>query len=74
MARLGLTYADFQTTKPDIIYCGCYGFRKEGPYADRPAYDDVIQGVSGLSAIMDLTAVNLNMCRHYLRTKPQEWQ
>ena len=52
MARLGLTYADFQTTKPDIIYCGCYGFGKEGPYADRPAYDDVIQGASGLSSIM----------------------
>ncbi|MEE2931980.1 MAG: CoA transferase [Pseudomonadota bacterium] len=52
MARLGLTYADFQITKPDIIYCGCYGFGKEGPYADRPAYDDVIQGVSALSSIM----------------------
>ena len=56
MSRLGLTYAHFQTIKPDIIYCGCYGFGNEGPYADRPAYDDVIQGVSGLSSIMGLNS------------------
>jgi crotonobetainyl-CoA:carnitine CoA-transferase CaiB-like acyl-CoA transferase len=52
MARLGLEYADLSAVKADIIYCACYGFGESGPYAGRPAYDDVIQGASGLSSIL----------------------
>ncbi|HAT36763.1 MAG TPA: CoA transferase, partial [Rhodospirillaceae bacterium] len=52
MRRLGLEYTDLKKSNPNIIYCACYGFGEDGPYAGRPAYDDVIQGVSGLSSIL----------------------
>lgn len=48
--RLGLTYDDVRKVNPNIIYCGAYGFNQEGPYANKPAYDDMIQGVSGIAA------------------------
>jgi len=51
-AKLQLRYEDFQTTHPHLIYCGAYGFRKEGPLADKPAYDDIIQAASGLADVM----------------------
>jgi len=49
--RLGLGYAQIREVNPGIVYCGAYGFGKGGPYADDPAYDDMIQGVSGLCDI-----------------------
>jgi crotonobetainyl-CoA:carnitine CoA-transferase CaiB-like acyl-CoA transferase len=52
MRRLRLEYKDLKQARPDIVYCACYGFGEDGPYAGRPAYDDVIQGVSGLSSII----------------------
>lgn len=56
IARLGFAYEDVAAIKPDIIYCGCYGFSQDGPYADRPAYDDLIQAASGLVDIFRTTA------------------
>ena len=47
IAKLGLDYASVSAARPDIIYASAWGFRSNGPYADRPAYDDVIQGISG---------------------------
>lgn len=47
--RLGATYAALSAANPKIIVCKIYGFGEGGPYADRPAYDDVIQASSGLS-------------------------
>jgi crotonobetainyl-CoA:carnitine CoA-transferase CaiB-like acyl-CoA transferase len=49
MQRLGLGYDECRAVKPDLIYCGAYGFRQDGPYAARPAYDDIIQGLSGVA-------------------------
>lgn len=46
MARLGLTYEDVAAANPRIIYAGMFGYSQDGPYADRPAYDDLIQGAS----------------------------
>lgn len=48
MQRLRLGYADVTAVNPRIIYVGAYGFGQQGPYAARPAYDDLIQGMSGL--------------------------
>ncbi len=48
MQRLRLGYSDLAAVNPRIIYVGAYGFGQQGPYAARPAYDDLIQGMSGL--------------------------
>lgn len=49
--RLGLGYDSVRQHRSDIVYCGAYGYSVQGPYADKPAYDDMIQGVSGLAAL-----------------------
>ncbi len=48
--RLGATYDELQAVKPDLVYCQVVGFGSGGDYAGRPAFDDVIQGVSGFAA------------------------
>ena len=47
--RLGLSYAAVRQRRPDIVYAAAYGFGQTGPYADRPAYDDTIQAMTGLA-------------------------
>jgi crotonobetainyl-CoA:carnitine CoA-transferase CaiB-like acyl-CoA transferase len=54
-ARLGLAPEDLQKLKPDLIYCSVVGFGQEGRYKDKPAYDSIIQGASGLASINDGT-------------------
>jgi crotonobetainyl-CoA:carnitine CoA-transferase CaiB-like acyl-CoA transferase len=51
LARLGLTDTDLRSRRPDLIYCSATGFGSDGPYADKAAYDDVIQAVSGLASL-----------------------
>ena len=51
MSRLGLDYETVKWHKPDIIYCGMFGFGQQGRYRDRPAYDSIIQGASGVAAL-----------------------
>ena len=46
MKRLGLDYETLKQTNPSLIYVMISGFGPDGPYADRPAYDQVIQGLS----------------------------
>lgn len=48
MHRLRLGYADVVAANPRILYVGAYGYGQQGPYAARPAYDDLIQGMTGL--------------------------
>ena len=52
MQRLRLGYADVAAVNPRIIYVGAYGFGQQGPYAARPAYDDLIQGMTGMPWLM----------------------
>lgn len=52
MARLGLDYDAVRAVNPRIIHVSCCGFGQDGPYAARPAYDDLIQGASGLPWLM----------------------
>ncbi len=49
--RLGYGYEQVRAIKPDIVYCGAYGFGAAGPYSDKPAYDDLIQAGSGVAAL-----------------------
>jgi crotonobetainyl-CoA:carnitine CoA-transferase CaiB-like acyl-CoA transferase len=51
MARLGLGYDALRAVNPRIIYVGAYGYSQRGPYAARAAYDDLIQGASGIPAL-----------------------
>lgn len=51
MAKLGLAYDDVREINPRIIYCGAFGFGQNGPYADRPAYDDLIQAAVGMPVL-----------------------
>ena len=48
MARLKLAYDDVRAVNPRLVYVGCYGYSERGPYAGRAAYDDLIQGATGL--------------------------
>jgi crotonobetainyl-CoA:carnitine CoA-transferase CaiB-like acyl-CoA transferase len=50
LARLGVDYTAARALRPDVIYCNIVGFGQDGPYRDKPAYDNVIQGVGGIAA------------------------
>lgn len=52
LARLGLDYEAVRQHNPRIIHVSCCGFDQEGPYAARPAYDDLIQGATGVPWLM----------------------
>lgn len=51
MDRLGLCYTSLKSEKPGLIYCAISGFGQDGPWAERPAYDQIIQGVSGVMSL-----------------------
>src|ERR1700751_2425713 len=56
MARLNLGYDVVSKINPRLIYAGVFGFGQDGPYAAKPAYDDLIQGAAGLPALMAPTS------------------
>lgn len=49
--RLGVGWTRLRELKPSLIYCAVSGFGATGPMARRPAYDQVIQGLSGIMSI-----------------------
>jgi crotonobetainyl-CoA:carnitine CoA-transferase CaiB-like acyl-CoA transferase len=52
LEKFGLDYASLSARNPRLVYCSVTGFGQTGPYATRPGYDYVVQGMSG---VMDLT-------------------
>ncbi len=52
MERLGLGYERLRTLNPGLVYVGAYGFGQDGPYAKRPAFDDLIQGLAGIPSLI----------------------
>ncbi|WP_029047987.1 CaiB/BaiF CoA-transferase family protein [Cupriavidus sp. amp6] len=51
MDRLGLGYETLKQDNPRLIYCAISGFGQDGPLAELPAYDQIIQGMSGVMSI-----------------------
>lgn len=55
-SRIGLDYDALAAANPRLIYCHVRGFQDDGPYGGRPAYDDVIQALSGLAMLQSVPA------------------
>ena len=53
LEALGFGYATVAALNPRIIYCGAFGYGQSGPYARRPAYDDLIQGAVAMPALFE---------------------
>uniref|UniRef100_UPI004048A574 CaiB/BaiF CoA transferase family protein n=1 Tax=Polynucleobacter sp. TaxID=2029855 RepID=UPI004048A574 len=51
LAKYGLDYAPLSKIKPDLIYCSVTGFGQTGPYANRPGYDYIVQGMGGFMSV-----------------------
>jgi formyl-CoA transferase len=51
LARYGLGYEDLRRENPGLVYCSVTGFGQDGPYAPRPGYDFIFQGMGGLMSI-----------------------
>jgi len=51
LARYGLDHGSLCALNPRLIYCSITGFGQTGPYAERPGYDFLIQGMGGLMSI-----------------------
>jgi crotonobetainyl-CoA:carnitine CoA-transferase CaiB-like acyl-CoA transferase len=51
LKRYGLGYEDLKKTNPGLVYCSVTGFGQDGPYAPRPGYDFIFQGMGGLMSI-----------------------
>jgi crotonobetainyl-CoA:carnitine CoA-transferase CaiB-like acyl-CoA transferase len=51
MERLGLGYEKLAKRNPRLVYCAISGFGESGPWAGRPAYDQIVQGLSGAMSV-----------------------
>ena len=49
--RLGIDYESVRQVNPRIVYCSISGFGQTGPYRDRSAYDQVMQGMGGIMSL-----------------------
>ncbi|MFT3852975.1 MAG: CoA transferase [Ilumatobacteraceae bacterium] len=49
--HLHLDYESVRRIRPDVVHCAAYGFDVGGPYAERPAYDDIIQAAAGVATL-----------------------
>lgn len=52
LARLGFSYEDCRKLNPRLVYAAATGFGQDGPWAARPAFDEVVQAASGLASAM----------------------
>jgi formyl-CoA transferase len=51
LARLGMAYEEAHALNPRLIYCSISGFGQDGPRAKEPAYDQIVQGLSGAMSL-----------------------
>lgn len=52
--RLGIAYEDMRAVNPRLVYASISGFGQDGPYANRPGFDQIAQGMGGLMSITGL--------------------
>src|SRR5258708_21933434 len=52
--RLGIDYKTLSKINPRLVYASISGFGQDGPYADRPGFDQIAQGMGGLMSITGL--------------------
>lgn len=53
LAAIGIDPETVRAHNPGLVYVGLHGFWEDGPYGGMPAYDDIIQGMSGSAALME---------------------
>jgi crotonobetainyl-CoA:carnitine CoA-transferase CaiB-like acyl-CoA transferase len=51
LAKYGLSYTELKAENPRLIYCSITGYGQDGPYAERPGYDFIVQGLGGLMGV-----------------------
>lgn len=51
LARLGFPWSRLEELNPRLVYCAISGFGQTGPLRDRPAYDQIVQGLAGIMAV-----------------------
>ena len=51
LAKYGLDYSSLEKVNPKLVYCSITGFGQTGPFAQRPGYDFLIQGMAGLMSV-----------------------
>jgi crotonobetainyl-CoA:carnitine CoA-transferase CaiB-like acyl-CoA transferase len=56
LKALGLDPDTLMARNPRLVYAGLHGFGEDGPYGGMPAYDDIVQGMSGCADLMDRQA------------------
>jgi crotonobetainyl-CoA:carnitine CoA-transferase CaiB-like acyl-CoA transferase len=56
LTRLGLDFESVRAVRADVVYCQAAGYPSDGPRADDPAYDDVIQAATGVADVMEVVA------------------
>jgi len=59
--RLGIDYASLAAINPRLIYASISGFGQDGPYAERPGFDQIAQGMGGLMSITGLPGQGLSL-------------
>ena len=52
MKKLGIDYTALKKVNPNLIFCSISGFGQHGPLCEKPAYDQIIQGISGVMSII----------------------
>ena len=78
MAKLGYGYEKLSKRFPNLIYASCSGFGQTGPWASKPAYDMIVQGMGGLMSVtghegLEPVRVGTSIARYYSRFIYDNW-
>ena len=63
--RAGLDWQNIKTLNPRLIYCAIVAFGKGGRYYNQPAYDPIVQSLSGIAGTFERTTFNLSIPNNF---------